>query len=71
MSRASTPQGDWPDPFAARSPAIVFTGTMDYRPNIEAVKLLRQRSDAALGLAAPSPHFHIVGANPSPLPCGP
>jgi sugar transferase (PEP-CTERM/EpsH1 system associated) len=31
------PACDWPDPFATGRPAIVFTGTMDYRPNVEAV----------------------------------
>jgi polysaccharide biosynthesis protein PslH len=58
------PECDWPDPFAAESPAIVFTGTMDYRPNVEAVSFFA--TEVMPRLASLSPHFHIVGANPSP-----
>lgn len=61
-----SPQNDWPNPFEARSPAIVFTGTMDYRPNIEAVNFFAKEVMPRLALLAPSPHLHIVGANPSP-----
>ena len=35
-----------PDPFAAGSPAIVFTGTMDYRPNVEAVSFFANVASA-------------------------
>ena len=56
----------WPDPFEARSPAIVFTGTMDYRPNVEAVSFFAKEVMPRLSSLAPLPHFHIVGANPSP-----
>lgn len=55
-----------PDPFEAQSPAIVFTGTMDYRPNVEAVNFFAKEVMPRLASLAPSPHFHIVGANPSP-----
>lgn len=61
-----TPQCDWPNPFETHSPAIVFTGTMDYRPNIEAVSFFAKEVMPHLASFAPSPHFHIVGANPSP-----
>ncbi len=60
------PEGCWPDPFAAASPAIVFTGTMDYRPNIEAVSFFATKVMPLLASLSPAPHFHIVGANPSP-----
>jgi polysaccharide biosynthesis protein PslH len=56
---------DWPAPFAAETPAIVFTGTMDYRPDGEAVGFFATEvmpRSASLSLA---PHFLIVGANPS------
>jgi len=60
------PQCDWPNPFATRSPAIVFTGTMDYRPNVEAVSFFATEVMPRLASLSPAPHFHIVGANPSP-----
>jgi sugar transferase (PEP-CTERM/EpsH1 system associated) len=60
------PECAWPDPFAARSPAIVFTGTMDYRPNIEAVNFFATEVMPRLASLLPAPHFHIVGANPTP-----
>jgi sugar transferase (PEP-CTERM/EpsH1 system associated) len=55
-----------PSPYATPAPKLVFTGTMSYRPNIDAViwfatavlPLLRQRD--------PAPEFWIVGANPTP-----
>jgi len=60
------PECDWPDPFAAGSPAIVFTGTMDYRPNVEAVSFFATEVMPRLASLSPAPHFHIVGASPSP-----
>ena len=60
------PECDWPDPYAAESPAIVFTGTMDYRPNVEAVSFFATEVMPRLASLSPAPHFHIVGANPSP-----
>ena len=60
------PECDWPDPYAAESPAIVFTGTMDYRPNVEAVNFFATEVMPRLASLSPAPHFHIVGANPSP-----
>ena len=60
------PECDWPDPFAAGSPAIVFTGTMDYRPNVEAASFFATEVMPRLASLSPAPHFHIVGANPSP-----
>lgn len=56
------------NPYAPGGPPLVFTGTMDYRPNIDAViwfardvmPLLRQTA-----LHDGAPEFHIVGARPS------
>jgi sugar transferase (PEP-CTERM/EpsH1 system associated) len=59
------PGCDWPNPFAAGSPAIVFTGTMGYRPNVEAVSFFATKVMPRLVSLSPAPHFHIVGANPS------
>jgi sugar transferase (PEP-CTERM/EpsH1 system associated) len=60
------PACDWPDPFAGSSPAIVFTGTMGYRPNVEAVSFFATEVMPRLASLSPAPHFHIVGADPSP-----
>jgi sugar transferase (PEP-CTERM/EpsH1 system associated) len=60
------PECDWPDPFAGPSPAIVFTGTMGYRPNVEAVGFFATEVMPRLASLSPAPHFHIVGADPSP-----
>lgn len=53
------------NPFAGQPPAIVFTGTMDYRPNVEAVSWFA-REVMPLLRSARKVSFHIVGANPSP-----
>jgi sugar transferase (PEP-CTERM/EpsH1 system associated) len=52
-------------PFAGQSSAIVFTGTMDYRPNIEAVEWFAKSCFPAIAQSHPSAQFWIVGANPS------
>lgn len=61
------PTASWPDPFPGGKPAIVFTGTMDYRPNIDAVTYFAQEVMPLLASLAPAPQFHIVGANPAPI----
>lgn len=65
------PGRDWPSPYPEGSaPAFVFTGSMGYRPNVEAVAwfasevLPRLRAAPPGGL--PAPDFWIVGANPAP-----
>jgi sugar transferase (PEP-CTERM/EpsH1 system associated) len=64
------PAVEHPNPYRGAAPAIVFVGTMGYRPNVDAVVwfadavLPRLRAGAPAGGAAPE--FHIVGANPSP-----
>ena len=59
------PHDDRPSPFAVDEAPIVFTGVMDYWPNIDAVswfarevlpRVAQQRRDA---------RFHIVGMNPA------
>ena len=52
-----------------QAPALVFTGTMDYRPNIQAVLWFAQEVMPLLRQAdwqgRAAPEFHIVGARPS------
>jgi len=53
-------------PYSGTAPAIVFTGTMDYRPNVEAVTWFVEQVLPTLRMrAATPPEFHIVGARPS------
>ncbi|PZW46796.1 sugar transferase (PEP-CTERM/EpsH1 system associated) [Humitalea rosea] len=54
-----------PNPYAGGPPALVFTGTMDYRPNIEAVSWFAREVMPALQTQRVAPVFHIVGANPT------
>jgi len=51
------------NPFGATpGPALVFTGTMDYRPNVEAVAWFAR--EMMPRLADTGAQFHIVGARP-------
>jgi sugar transferase (PEP-CTERM/EpsH1 system associated) len=52
------------DPYSGQPPAIAFTGTMDYRPNVEAVSFFA-REVMPLLRAEREVGFHIVGASPS------
>ncbi len=55
----------WPDPFPNSGPHIVFTGHMDYWPNIDAVRWFTAEVMPRLRARRPAPRFWIVGANPS------
>lgn len=46
-------------------PLIVFTGQMDYRPNIEAAIAFARQSLPRIREAAPGAHFAIVGREPT------
>lgn len=46
-------------------PMIVFTGQMDYRPNVEAVEYFARRTFPAIRAKHPSSLFAIVGRNPT------
>ncbi|MBB6122748.1 TIGR03087 family PEP-CTERM/XrtA system glycosyltransferase [Sphingobium subterraneum] len=47
-------------------PLIVFTGQMDYRPNIEAVTHFVREALPSIRAAYPDARFAIVGRNPAP-----
>jgi sugar transferase (PEP-CTERM/EpsH1 system associated) len=55
-----------PTPFAPGEMPVVFTGAMDYRPNIDAVKWFADEMLPRLRVPWPALRFHIVGRNPSP-----
>src|SRR6185312_2261157 len=46
------------------APRIVFTGTMDYWPNADAVSWFAREVMPILRRRAVPPEFHVVGANP-------
>lgn len=52
-------------PFAEATANIVFTGTMDYWPNVDAVVWFAERVLPALRQRRPAIQFHVVGAKPS------
>jgi sugar transferase (PEP-CTERM/EpsH1 system associated) len=59
------PTQTWPRPYGP-APAIVFTGTMDYRPNVDAVRWFAERVMPLLRALPSAPEFHIVGSSPAP-----
>ncbi len=56
-----------PPPPAARpaGPAIVFTGVMDYAPNVDAVRWFADAILPAVRRRVPGAHFVIVGSKPT------
>ncbi|MDD2877136.1 MAG: TIGR03087 family PEP-CTERM/XrtA system glycosyltransferase [Acidiphilium sp.] len=58
------PSAGFARPFPSGRPVILFTGAMDYRPNIEAV--LWFATTVMPQLQAQNPLFVIVGSNPAP-----
>lgn len=49
-----------------RPPRLVFTGTMDYRPNVDAVVWFAREVWPRLRARVPEAEFLIVGASPAP-----
>jgi glycosyltransferase involved in cell wall biosynthesis len=46
--------------------SLVFTGTMDYRPNVDAVLWFAQRVLPLVRQRVPEARFYVVGRNPHP-----
>ncbi len=61
---AFSPDREWPNPFPDAGPHLVFTGHMDYWPNIDAVRWFAAEVMPLLRARKPAPRFWIVGANP-------
>lgn len=53
-------------PSTSDDPVLLFTGTMDYYPNTEAVTTFAQQVWPLVRARAPAAQFYIVGKNPSP-----
>jgi sugar transferase (PEP-CTERM/EpsH1 system associated) len=60
-----SPAADRPSPFLAGELPIVFTGAMDYWPNVDAVGWFTRDMLPALRERWPGLRFHIVGRNPT------
>jgi sugar transferase (PEP-CTERM/EpsH1 system associated) len=65
-----SPRLEYDDPFPPTTPhgapRLVFTGRMDYRPNIEAATWFARAVMPALRARRPDAQFAIVGAAPTP-----
>jgi len=59
-----SPESGFSNPFTGDAPRIVFTGTMDYWPNADAVSWFAREVMPILRRRAVPPEFHVVGANP-------
>jgi len=55
-----------PDRLPLTHPAIVFTGKMDFRPNIDGVLWFYQEVWPLIRARAPEARFYVVGKNPHP-----
>lgn len=58
--------GSFNSPYKADEPALVFTGAMDYWPNIDAVSWFVSEILPTLQARLPLLRFYIVGRNPAP-----
>jgi sugar transferase (PEP-CTERM/EpsH1 system associated) len=61
-----SPDNAHPTPFSENKIPIVFTGAMDYLPNIDAVRWFVADMLPSLCSRQPQLHFYIVGRSPSP-----
>jgi sugar transferase (PEP-CTERM/EpsH1 system associated) len=55
-----------PEKIRSLQPYVIFTGSMDYFPNIDAVEFFCQEILPRIRLSIPNLHFVIAGRNPSP-----
>jgi sugar transferase (PEP-CTERM/EpsH1 system associated) len=61
-----SPGEKFPSPYADAAPRAVFTGTMDYWPNVDAVTWFAEAVFPAIRARHPACGFVIAGANPAP-----
>lgn len=59
-----SPRRDYPDPYPPGVQGVVFTGAMDYWPNVDAVTWFTERIFPAIRNAVPGAQFTIVGSRP-------
>lgn len=61
-----SPEHALASPYAAGEKALVFTGAMDYWPNVDAVQWFCDDVFPALSAQDPALRFYIVGSRPNP-----
>ncbi|BCB26595.1 glycosyl transferase [Sulfurimicrobium lacus] len=64
-----SPEREYPNPYQENDQALVFTGAMDYWPNVDAVSWFAQEIFPAIHAALPQTRFFIVGSRPTPVVC--
>jgi len=57
---------DLPDTLPLRHPNVVFTGKMDFRPNVDAMRWFCAQVWPAVRAQLPGVHLYIVGQQPDP-----
>jgi sugar transferase (PEP-CTERM/EpsH1 system associated) len=62
-----SPEHGFASPYGAGEQTIVFTGAMDYWPNIDAVSWFARESFPEILAACPAARFCIVGMRPAPV----
>jgi sugar transferase (PEP-CTERM/EpsH1 system associated) len=65
-SKYFDPSLDYPNPFPPGKRSVVFTGAMDYWPNVQAVDWFARSVLPVIAREQVDVEFWIVGANPSP-----
>ena len=61
-----SPEREYANPYPADEQVLVFTGAMDYWPNVDAVTWFAQEIFPAIHAAHPQTRFYIVGSRPTP-----
>ena len=61
-----SPEHDFADPYPAGGPVVLFTGAMDYWPNVDAVVWFAGELLPRIRTKFPGARFWIVGMNPTP-----
>jgi sugar transferase (PEP-CTERM/EpsH1 system associated) len=60
-----SPKRDYPNPYPSDVSGVVFTGAMDYWPNVDAVSWFAERIFPAIREAVPAAQFTVVGSRPT------
>lgn len=60
-----TPDGTYASPYASGGPIAIFTGAMDYWPNVDAVVWFANEIFPLVRVAIPDARFFIVGGGPT------
>lgn len=61
-----SPERVYPKPYSDHEQALVFTGAMDYWPNVDAVRWFSEEIFPAIFAKFPQARFYIVGSRPNP-----